>query len=163
MLVFLVTVGSSQVSNQRPEYGGKGGGGERKKYSGGLQTAGCDHLTWWMCERQGKRVSESLCVPVVPSDADGAGSGRLLLLLIVVGVDVDLLCLLLQDLPEAILPDAAKERAHLVGLLDHPLQKTPPEWSSEELVWTPSDWVWPRIWKRSGTMLACNVPDCRCV
>lgn len=37
------------------------------------------------------------------------------------GIDVGLLSLLLQDLSKLVFANAAKERSHFVGLLDHPL------------------------------------------
>lgn len=60
--------------------------------------------------------------PVISGDASSTCACRLFVLLVVVGIDVGLLSLLLQDLPKLVFANAAKERAHIVGFLDHPLQ-----------------------------------------
>ncbi len=60
--------------------------------------------------------------PVISGDASSTCPCGLLILLVVVGIDVGLLSLLLQDLSKLVFANAAKERAHVMGLLDHPLQ-----------------------------------------
>lgn len=61
-------------------------------------------------------------LPVISGDASSTCACGLFILLIVVAIDVGLLSLLLQDLSKLIFADAAKERAHIMRFLDHPLQ-----------------------------------------
>ncbi len=60
--------------------------------------------------------------PVVSSNAHSTGPCGLFFLLVVVGIDVSLLSFLLQDLSKLVFANAAKERSHMMGFLDHPLQ-----------------------------------------
>ena len=70
-----------------------------------------------------KCVINFTCIPVGSGDASSTCSCWLLLLVIVVGIDMSLFCLLLQYLSKLVVTDAAEKRAHLMRLLDHPLQK----------------------------------------
>lgn len=69
-----------------------------------------------------RTVNLLITPPVISGDASSARPSGLLVLLVVVGVDVGLPSLLLQDLSKLVFPNAAKERSHPVGLLDHPLR-----------------------------------------
>lgn len=62
--------------------------------------------------------------PVIPGDTSSTCPCGLFILLVVVGFDVCFLGLLLQDPSKLVFANAAKERSHLMGFLDHPLETT---------------------------------------
>lgn len=75
----------------------------------------------------GTRPGSRYLAPRWPVSAGDAGStcpGGLLILLVVMCVHMCLSCLLLQDFPEFIHPDAAKKGGSFVWLLNHPLQRS---------------------------------------